>query len=86
MLQVLQWMREARCHIQRETVANCWIKSGILPPIYLKELLGDSNRKAKRGAAKFNQDFHSLAAELSKMNLADAPTAEEILTLPCETV
>ena len=86
MLQVLQWMREARRHVQGETVANCWIKSGILPAICENELRGGSNRKAKRGAAKFKQDFDALATELSKINLPDAPTAEELLTMPCERV
>lgn len=85
-LQVLQWLREAHFYVQGEAVANCWVKSGILPPIYKNELWGDANRKAKRGAAKFKHDFESLAAKLSKINLSDAPTAEEIIAIPCERV
>ena len=86
MLQVLQWMREARRHIEGETISNCWVKSEILPPVYENELRGDANRKVKRGVAHFQQDFDALASDLSSMNIADAPTAEEILTMPLEVV
>ena len=86
MLQVLQWLREAHRHIIGESVANFWVKSGILSPIYENELCGDANRKAKRGATKFKKDFDALAAELAKINLSDAPTAEEIIAMLCERV
>ena len=86
MLQVLQWMREARRHIEGETISNCWVKTKILPLIYENELRGDANRKVKRGVAHFQQDFDALASDLSSMKIADAPTAEEILTMPLEVV
>ena len=39
-----------------------------------------------RGAAKFEHDFEQLAADLAKVDISDAPTAEELLTMPFETV
>lgn len=54
--------------------------------MYENELLGDANRKVKRGVDHFRQDFDALASDLSTMKLADAPTAEEILTMPLEVV
>ena len=79
-------MQEARRHVAGETISNCWVKSGILPPLYENELHGGSNRKSVRGAAKFNHDFEQLAADLAKVDISDAPTAEELLTMQYETV
>lgn len=86
MLQVLQWMREARRHIQGKTISNFWIKTKILQVIYKNKLRGDANRKVKRGVALFKQDYKALAYNLSTMKFADAPTAEKILTMPLEVV
>ena len=86
MLQVLQWMREARRYVECEPIANCWVKSGILPPLYENELRGVANRKSLRGQAKFTHDLTQLTAEFTKVQISDIPTAEDLLTMPFETV
>ena len=65
MLQALQCMREARCHIQGKTISNFWIKTKIYPVIYKNKLCRDANRKVKHGVALFKKEYNALACNPS---------------------
>ena len=69
MMQVLRWTREGKKFIEGETIANCWVKSGILSTVQECELKGDGERKTKRGAAKFKADYEKVAKELDALDL-----------------
>ena len=79
MLQVLQWSREARKFVHGETVANCWVKSTILPVLHENELKGEGERKTKVGAAKFKSAFEDLSEQLALLDMEDLPPVDTLI-------
>ena len=79
MLQVLQWSREAKKFVHGETVANCWVKSTILPVLHENELKGEGERKTKVGAAKFKSAFEDLSEQLALLDMEDLPPVDTLI-------
>ena len=87
MLQVLQWLREAKHFIRGETIANFWVKSSILPVLHKNEIKGEGERKKKVGAAKLKNEFNELTTELALLGLDDMPSTEYLVNgIDCEIV